>query len=79
MEIKVNQFVKIADKSKLKQVYSIDDKFVEVWSGGNLVKYKKEYIEYSVDVDTSHLSVLDRLFFEYYERSLSELEEEAGE
>ena len=54
MEIKVNQFVKIADISKLKQVYSIDDVFVEVWCGGNLVKFKKEYIEYSVDVDTWH-------------------------
>jgi hypothetical protein len=55
MEIKVNQFVKIADTSKLKQVYSIDGELVECWCGGNLVKYKKEYIEYSFDVDTWHI------------------------
>jgi hypothetical protein len=55
MEIKVNQFVKIADDSKLRQVYSIDGELVECWCGGNLVKFYKEYIEYSVYVDTSHL------------------------
>jgi len=55
MDIRVNKFIKIAEIQKLKQVHSIDDRFVEVWCGGNLVKVKKEYIEYSVDVDTSHL------------------------
>ncbi len=54
MEIKVNQFVKIAGTPKLKQVYSIDGGLVECWCGGNLVKFKKEYIEYSVYVDTCH-------------------------
>ena len=59
MEIKVNQFVKIADSSKLKQVYSIDGGLVECWCGGNLVKFKKEYIEYSVDVDTCHFEEVE--------------------
>jgi hypothetical protein len=60
MEIKVNQFIKIAEIQKLKQVYSIDDRFVEVWCGGNyLVKVKKEYIEYCIDVDTCHFDEVE--------------------
>ena len=55
MEIKVNQFVKISDISSLKEVYAIQDETVEYWSGGNLTKVYKEYIEYCVNVDTCHI------------------------
>jgi len=55
INVKVGQFIKIFERETLKQVHYYDDEYVECWCGGNLVKFKKEYIEYSVDVDHFHL------------------------
>lgn len=53
--MKKGQFIKIEGILTLKQVYAIQDETVEYWSGGNLTKVYKEYIEYCVNVDTCHI------------------------
>lgn len=59
INVKVGQFIKILESEILKQVHNYDDEYVEYWSSGNLVKVKKEYIEFSIDVDTFHLRKID--------------------
>ena len=53
--MKKGQFIKIEGILTLKQIHEVEQDVVEYWSGGNIVKIDKEYIEEAIEVDTCHL------------------------